>query len=132
MPRPFGEWPDRPAYRVRRKASCRPATAARAFLSRTASLFGVPHPERDLSVERTERLGSRGSVVRFAQTRGGIPVLGGELLVRIDRRGAVIAATGEALPAADAVDAHARIGVASARRTAATGWLVMRASAGAP
>ena len=81
-----------------------PATAARAFLSRTATLFGVADPARDLTVERTEGRGALGSVVRFAQTRGGIPVLGGELLVRLDRRGAVVAATGEALPAGDRVD----------------------------
>ena len=99
-----------------------PSTAARTFLSRTATLFGVSDPARDLTIERTEGRGALGSVVRFAQTRDGIPVLGGELLVRIDRRGAVIAATGEALPAADKVATSARIRVGVARRTAAS-WL---------
>ncbi len=73
----------------------------------------------DLTLERTERVGTRGSVVRFAQTRGGIPVLGGQLLVRLDRRGAVIAATGEALPATDQVATQGRIGAPVARRAAA-------------
>jgi bacillolysin len=99
-----------------------PATAARAFLSRTAILFGVADPARELTVERTEGRGALGSVVRLSQTRGGIPVLGGELLVRIDRRGSVLAVTGEALPAADDVATSPRIRVAAARRTAAI-WL---------
>ena len=99
-----------------------PATAARAFLSRTATLFGVGDPGRDLTIERTERRGTHGSVVRFAQTRGGVPVLGGELLVRLDRRGAVLAATGEALPATDGVDVRGRVRVSAARHTAAA-WL---------
>ena len=99
-----------------------PATAARAFLEGTATLFGVSDPARDLTVERTEWRGTLGSVVRFRQTRGGVPVLGGELLVRLDRRGAVVAATGEALPAGDRVDTGGRVRVAEARQTAAT-WL---------
>jgi len=99
-----------------------PATAARAFLSRTAAMFGIDRPARDLTVERTARLGSRGSVVRFVQTRRGIPVLGGELIVRLDRRGSVLAVTGEALPATDSVDMGGRVTVSTARRTAAA-WL---------
>jgi bacillolysin len=97
-----------------------PAVAARAFLARTAPLFGVTDPGRDLSLARAERLGPRGSVVRFSQTRRGIPVLGGELLVRLDRRGAVLSAGGEALPSGDMVATTSGIRVSSARRAAAT------------
>ncbi len=108
--------------RVADTVALAPSVAARAFLARTAPLFGVSDPTRDLTLERTQRLGARGSVVRFEQTRRGIPVLGGELLVRLDRRGSVLAATGEALPAHDDVSTHATVRASVARRTAAV-WL---------
>ena len=96
------------------------------------ALFGVADPERDLLLDRTERLGSRGTVVRFAQTRRGIPVLGGELVVRLDRRGAVLAASGEALPTAEPVDTSASMPLAQRPDARpATGWPATPASASA-
>jgi bacillolysin len=103
-----------------------PGVAARAFLSRTAPLFGVVDPQRDLVVRRTERASSGGSVVRFQQTRRGVPVLGGEIVVRLDRRGAVLAALGEALPASDQVDTRGSVPPTAARRAAAV-WLARSA-----
>ena len=117
--------PDR--TRARSSGALTPAVAARAFLSRTGRLFGVPDPERDL-VRRADR------AARFAaaassgsqQTRRGVPVLGGELVVRLDRRGAVLAAFGEALPPADPVDTRGSVPRAAARRAAAA-WLARSA-----
>ena len=115
--------------RLTSEAALTPAVAARAFLSRTGSLFGVADTGRDLAVKRTERLGVRGSVVRLQQSRRGVPVLGGELVVRLDRRGAVLAAFGEALPTADPVDTRGSVPKATARRVAAA-WLARSAGVG--
>jgi Zn-dependent metalloprotease len=106
-----------------------PGVAARAFLDRTGPIFGVARPGRDLAITRIDRRGSRGSVVRFHQTRRGVPVLGGELVVRLDRRGAVLSASGEVLPSADTVDTQGSVPSSVARRAAAE-WLARSAGVG--
>ncbi|MEO7980171.1 MAG: hypothetical protein ABI807_04710, partial [Sporichthyaceae bacterium] len=68
------------------------ATAARAHLTRVAPLFGVA--ARDLRVAGTGRVGSR-DVVRFQQTREGLPVFAGELVTVLDRRGGLLSVSGE-------------------------------------
>jgi len=70
-----------------------PATIATTFLARKASIFGAR--SSDLKATKTVKLGTQGSIVRFAQSLGGIPVLGGELVVSLDRNGALQSITGE-------------------------------------
>jgi bacillolysin len=94
-------------------------TIARAFLHATAPLFGISGANSDLAVERTRTLGSGRSFVRFQQLRDGLPVLGGELIVQLDRRGSIISTSGEALPAADRLVTGPRIPTAAARAAAA-------------
>ena len=62
-------------WRTSPRAPSSPATAARAFLSRTATLFGVRHPERDLTSGRTERWVS-GAASSASRRHGGRPRAG--------------------------------------------------------
>ena len=71
-----------------------PATIAKAFLVGRAKAFGA-HAS-DLWPTQTVRFDSLGSTVRFQQTLGGLPVLGGELVVSLDATGALQSITGEA------------------------------------
>ncbi len=103
----------------------RAAATARAFLGRTGRLFGETRPARDLAVVSSRRRQS-GSIVRMQQQRRGIEVLGGQLAIRLDGDGGVVAATGELLPDTRDVVTTPRIGVARARRTAAA-WVARTA-----
>ena len=69
--------------------------AARAFLDRYGALVGVTAPGRQLRVARVDRTGRTGTVVRYQQTIDGVPVLGGDLVVVVDRRLGVHAVRGE-------------------------------------
>ncbi|MFN8621151.1 MAG: M4 family metallopeptidase [Chloroflexota bacterium] len=94
----------------------------RAFLARVGPAFGIDDP-RDLRTEGVETSAAGTRIgVRYQQLRRGIPVLGGELRVTLDRRGAITAASGEVLPAGDPVPLAARITAPAARAIAAT-WL---------
>lgn len=64
--------------------------------------------------------------MRYRQHRAGVPVLGGELIVHLDRRGAVISVSGEALPSADDVATTPRLPAAAAASIAAY-WLAREA-----
>ena len=78
-------------------------TVARTFLRRYAGLFGASAAPGDLRVLRTSRKNndaSGTSAVRFQQLAGGVPVLGGELVVNMDRHHNVLSASGETTPAA--------------------------------
>ena len=98
---------------VRRPASlARGATAtaaARAHLTAYGALFGISDQARQLRVERATALGKGDTAVRFQQLAGGIPVLGGELVVEVDTDGALVSINGEtsrrAVPAAGSVSA---------------------------
>jgi bacillolysin len=71
-----------------------PATVAKAFLAGNAKAFGAT--ASSLRPIQTVGFGSRGSTVRFQQTMGGLPVLGGELVVSMDAAGSLQSITGEA------------------------------------
>jgi hypothetical protein len=70
----------------------RPATpvraAARAHLDRYGAAFGTARPGSSLRVLGTARTASHQHVVRFQQSLGGVPVMGGEVVVamRPDRQ----------------------------------------------
>lgn len=78
-------------------ASARPEAAAQHFVQQYGSLFGAPNAA-DLRVERTTQADRGRAFVRFGQTYNGVPVIGGELIVQTDARGATISASGELAP----------------------------------
>src|SRR3954471_22682573 len=94
--------------------ACPPAVA-RAFLAEHDKAFGIGDAARDLRVEASRSGGGRSSV-RFQQRGGGIPVLGGELLVNLDRAGRVLSASGET--GAAAPTRTPRVTAAAARQQA--------------
>jgi bacillolysin len=76
-------------------ASAPPRDVARAFLAQHGKAFGIANAARDLKVMSSHAASGR-STVRFQQLRSDIPVVGGELVVNLDRAGNVLSATGEA------------------------------------
>jgi hypothetical protein len=85
----------------RRGAGSRPAEGvARAFMRRYAGLFGAPRTAADLRVVKTSRLADGSKAVRFQQLAAGVPVVGGELVVALDRDNNVLSASGETTRAA--------------------------------
>ncbi len=58
-----------------------PETAARGYLSRCGSLFGLDDQAAELVVKRQEKTEDGRSVIRFRQIYQGIPIFGGELVV---------------------------------------------------
>ncbi len=72
-----------------------PATAARAHLARYGALFGVRDQARELRGTDVSPVGRDRSAVRFQQTVGGIPVIGGELVTVVDDDGDLLSVTGE-------------------------------------
>ncbi|MFE6404851.1 M4 family metallopeptidase [Streptomyces alboflavus] len=67
------------------KDSGSPADAARGHLAAKKGRYGIPDPRRDLSTESTLRHGA-GETVRFQQKHRGVPVLGGQYLVRMEKK----------------------------------------------
>ncbi len=94
---------------------------ARAWLTGIAPLFGVRRVT-DLRTERVRRTGDGRTVLRYRQQRDGVPVIGGELLVGLDRRGQVTSVSGEALPEADQPATQPTVSARAARDIAAD-WL---------
>lgn len=73
------------------------AAVARAFALANARALGF---RGELGASSTARSVAGGSVVRFPQTVGGVPVLGGEVVVDVAPTGAVRGALSETLPGA--------------------------------
>jgi bacillolysin len=97
-------------------ASAAPSVAARAFLGRHGRAFGIRDQARDLRVTASERSTGGGSTVRFQQRHEGVPVLGGELVVNLDRDRNLRSASGEALTGS--VDTTPQVGSRAARDAA--------------
>jgi bacillolysin len=76
-------------------ASAPARDVARAFLAQHGTAFGIADGSRDLRVI-SSYAGSGHSTVRLQQLHSGIPVVGGELVVNLDRAGRVLSASGEA------------------------------------
>lgn len=74
--------------------------AARGYMSKYGSLFGIEDQKSDLRTEGTERAyeGEGRSVVSFRQVYNGVPVMAGELNVEVDAENNLLVANGEALP----------------------------------
>jgi bacillolysin len=97
------------------------STAARAQLARVGKVFGVA--ARDLRTTGLSRVAGR-DVVRFQQTRDGLPVLGGQLVAVLDGRGGLLSVSGETARAssgdlATSYDVDASVAARTARRAVA-------------
>jgi hypothetical protein len=111
---------------------------ARRFVVRYGELFGLRSPATELRAHDTDRhlgLGSKPrnvgaglphATVRFEQTRDGIAVMGGEIVVQLSKGGEVLSAAGEVLPSRSRAPTKVSVGAGSARATAAR-WLAREA-----
>ena len=118
-----------------------PAAAASAFLARFGGLYDLRSPGRDLRVTGVGRSGGAGTYVRYQQSVDGVPVLGGDLVVVVDRGLNVRAVRGETTRdpsvktrpalgrgtamrlARDAVARGTGLGVGALRADPATRWI---------
>ena len=64
--------------------SASPEEAARGYLSKCGSLFGISDQSAELVVKRQKKTQNGRSVIRFQQTYQGVPVIGGELVVQLN------------------------------------------------
>jgi len=71
-----------------------------AALDRVAPVFKLRREDLTLRTVRTDLLGT--THARYAQTKGGLPVVGGELVLHLDARGVLYAANGGARDGGDA------------------------------
>ena len=126
-------------------------TRARRFVDRYGGLFGLASPAEELRVSSARRFasGPRGFasgprraasafkasggakelsrvVVRLDQVRGGIPVMGGQLIVQVSGRGEVLSVAGEVTPSSTALEARPKVAAARAAELART-WLARQA-----
>ncbi|MFJ9818709.1 M4 family metallopeptidase [Streptomyces sp. NPDC101151] len=62
-----------------------PAGAARAYLATRTDRYRIAHPDRDLIPAGTDTSGGQ-ETVRLRQTHHGVPVLGGEYVVRMEKK----------------------------------------------
>jgi Zn-dependent metalloprotease len=82
-------------------ADAAPRTVARAFLDELSPRFGIADQATELRVESVRPGPNDRDTVRFQQVDGGVPVLGGELVVSLDADGNALSVGGEALPDSD-------------------------------
>jgi Zn-dependent metalloprotease len=75
-----------------------PEVAARSFLNVYGSLFGISDPERELHVKKSRQLRNGRSVIKFKQVHQGIPVIGGEIIVNMDKAKNIKSINGEVSP----------------------------------
>lgn len=101
--------------RVLRSAS--PESAARDYVSRCSSLFGLTDQSTELTVRHQKTLDRGRSLVRFQQVYQGIPVLAGELMVNLDSAKNILSVNGEILPDIS-VKTSAAVDAATAQRNA--------------
>lgn len=100
-------------------ATAPPEEAARAYLSKFGSLFGLRSQSRQLRAEETGEAGGGRSLVHFQQIHEEVPVLGGELNVQVNDVNELLVANGEILTDVS-VGTDPRVGANEARRTALT------------
>ncbi len=74
------------------------AQQAAQYLRRYGALWALDRAGSDAIATRTSASRGAGKLVRFQQDVGGMPVLGGELIVALDRGGNLRSVTGETTP----------------------------------
>ena len=82
------------------EAANSPEDAARAYSSLCGSLFGLPAQDSELVVTRTLSEDLR-TTVRLQQLHQGVPIIGAEFLVNLDRDRNVLSVSGESLQSTD-------------------------------
>ncbi len=92
--------------------SASPAQVAKALVNDHAQSFGLAAPDAGLRVEGVNPAAGNGTSVRLQQLVGGLPVLGGELVVDLDHHNDVLSVLGETSPAP-----HGRDGERQRRRS---------------
>jgi bacillolysin len=97
-------------------AGAKPDAVAEAFASRYGPTFGL-QTNQTLKRLDSETLPGGDQIVRFNQYAGGLPVLGGQVLVTVDQHGGVRAASGETAHTAPAATT-AKVGSGAARSAA--------------
>ena len=118
MVRFIGTDPGRPLPPPRAlPASASPEDAARGFLAAYGDLFGLADQSKELIVRRVQYPDAQRTVVRFQQVSQGIPVLGGELSLHVNRAHQVLLVSGEILPDIS-ISVTPGVGAAAARQTA--------------
>ncbi|GAA1773026.1 M4 family metallopeptidase [Luedemannella helvata] len=90
--------------------------AARAHLRTYGAAFGVTDQAKDLTTVRSFGQGAA-NVVRFQQTYGGLPVIGGQLAVTVNKAGGLLAINGEAATTEGATT-KATVSAADAKKNA--------------
>jgi len=97
--------------------SASPEAAARGYLTRCGSLFGLSNQATEMAVKRQSKIDDGRSVIRFQQNYKGIPVFGGELLIQLDPNNDVILVNGDMLPDIK-LNVQADIDASAAQQTA--------------
>jgi len=72
-----------------------PAVNAKVLIEKFGGLFGLSQAGKELLPKREGRNGSGGTMVRYQQHYRGVPVMGGELVVNMDRGGSLLSMDGE-------------------------------------
>jgi len=87
------------AYRLQGVAieSFAPQERPMLYLDHFKEMLGLQQPSREL-VKTVDRQHDGRSTTRYQQKYEGIPILGGELIVNLDRRGALLSISGEVSP----------------------------------
>ncbi len=108
--------PARPDTSATRSSGDAAVSAARQDLTRYGAALGITDPAGDLSAAGQTRSGSGGTVVRFDQHVDGLPVIGGQVVVSLDRTGRLSSLQAST---SDATSADpARVGRSAAAATA--------------
>lgn len=95
-----------------------PEETARAFMASYGSLFAIRNVATQLQTTsvKTDDLGM--THVRFAQVQGGIPVLGGDLIVHLNADGSVATVNGVTVGGVDSLSTQVSLSAADADKAA--------------
>ena len=111
-----GTMPGRGIPPPQAEAGASPEQAARAYLARCGALFGISNPSAQLKTQ-ANKSSSRHASTRFQQVHAGIPVLGGEMIVMVDKRNNISSVSNHTLPDVK-VNTAPRIDAETARQNA--------------
>ncbi|MBW4573724.1 MAG: M4 family metallopeptidase [Aphanothece sp. CMT-3BRIN-NPC111] len=92
-----------------------PQAQAMNFAKAYAPLFGVKNAATDLVAKKSLKINGE-SIVKYQQVYKGIPVVGGQINVNLDKSGNLLAITGEAADNLN-IDTTAKVSAAQARNT---------------
>jgi Zn-dependent metalloprotease len=91
--------------------------AARAYFAACGSFYGVQDEGAELQLASTPEVGAQRTVVRFRQTKSGIPIIAGELIVHLDNARNIVAVVAKTI-SIPAIDVRPTISPAAASQKA--------------